>query len=138
MDFMEIETYMRLFWSLAAAALALGGAAAVLAYRGAGRSVWITHGALSVGVAIALTALMQMLIGEFVPWWRTGVGYFVIVSVPLLVAGWVGRWTARRWPARPRWHAGAAVVVALLVLGLINTRVAVRVFPQFYMMNAVQ
>jgi hypothetical protein len=138
MELMEMETYLRLFWSLAAAALALGGAAVVLAHRRAERSVWITHAALSVGVAIALTTLVQMLIGEFVPWWRTGVGYFVIVSVPLLVAGWVGQWTARRWPARPRWYAGAAVAVALWIFGLINTRVAVMALPQFDMMNAVQ
>jgi len=67
MDFMAMETYLRLFWSLAVAALALGGAAVVLAYRRAERSVWVTHGALSVGVAIALTTLMQLFIGEFVP-----------------------------------------------------------------------
>lgn len=138
MDFMDIETYMRLFWSLAAAALALGGAAAVLAYRRAERPMWITHGVLSIAVAIAYAALMQMLIGEFVPWWRTGVGYFVIVSMPLLLAGWVGRWTARRWKARPRWHAAAAVIVALLMFGLIDTRIAVIALPQFDMMNAVQ
>jgi len=138
MDFTDIETYMRLFWSLAAAALALGGAAAVLAYRRAEQRMWITHGALSVAVAIALTAVMQMLVGEFVPWWRTGVGYFVVYSLPLLAAGWVGRWTARRWPARPRWHSGAAVLVALLLFGLLDTRVARMVLPQFELVNAVQ
>jgi hypothetical protein len=138
MDLMEMDTYLRLFWSLAAAALALGGAAVVLAYRRAERSVWLTHGVLSVGVAVALTMLVQRLIGEFVPWWRTGVGYLVIVSVPLLAAGWVGRWTARRWPAGPRWHASAAVVVALVVFALLNTRVGPMALPQFDMVNAVQ
>ena len=134
-----METFVWVGWSLAAAALVLAGAAVALVYRGVGRRAWLTYGMLSLGVGVAMTSAAHAAVySALVPWWRTGAGYGAVVSGPLLAAGWVGRWSTRHRPAWPRWRFGVATVVALLVAGLIGTRIAAAVLPQYEIINAVQ
>ena len=124
---------------LMAAALVLAGAAVVLAYRGAGRRVWLAHGVLSTGVGVAMLAAAQAAgLGAFVPWWRTGAAYLAALTAPVLAAGWAGRWAARRWPAQPRWRVAVAAVAAFVLVAIPGGRFAVAVLPEFQMINAVQ
>lgn len=116
--------------ALQATALLVGISASVLAYRRAGRKVWLAHGALALVVATSMAVMVKLHIyGEMVPWWQTGVGYFISLGLPPIITGFAARAADRRSPLTGRWRMVAATMGALVLSGYLGWRVAALVLP---------